>query len=217
MKISDNTLKVLKNFSEINSGLVLRTGNVQKTINMDKSILCEAELEDKIPIQFGIYDLPQFLGNVTSFDNPDIDFGDKSLTMTDGTVGLHYYSSAIGLITSPPDKELTMKQVDLRFTLTDSVWQRIRRLSATNGFPNISLVGKNGELRLLAHEKANDTSNSASIKIADHAGDDCSVTFKFENLKMIADDYDVEVMLNGFAKFAAKNKKIKYWIAVETK
>jgi hypothetical protein len=34
---------------------------------------------------------------------------------------------------------------------------------------------------------------------------------------MIADDYDVEVMLNGFAKFAAKNKKIKYWIAVETK
>jgi hypothetical protein len=110
-----------------------------------------------------------------------------------------------------------MKQVDLRFTLTDSVWQRIRRLAATNGFPNISIVGKNGELRLLAHEKANDTSNSASIKLADHTGEDCSVTFKFENLKMIADDYDVEVMLNGFAKFAAKNKKIKYWIAVETK
>ena len=66
MKLNENTLSVLKNFSSINSGLVLQRGNVQKTISPEKSILVEAELEDVIPEQFGIYDLNQFLGNVTT-------------------------------------------------------------------------------------------------------------------------------------------------------
>jgi hypothetical protein len=60
MKISENTLSVLKNFSAINSGLVLQKGNVQKTISPEKSILVEVEIEDAIPGQFGIYEPYRF-------------------------------------------------------------------------------------------------------------------------------------------------------------
>ena len=86
-----------------------------------------------------------------------------------------------------------------------------------NSLPNLSVIGKNGEIRLETHEKSNDTSNVASIKLNDYDGEDFVVSFKVENIKLIPDDYDVEIMIGGFAKFTAKNKKLKYWIAVETK
>lgn len=217
MKLSENTLNVLKNFSSINSGLVLQKGNVQKTISPEKTILAEVELEDAIPEQFGIYDLNTFLGNVTTLNNPELSFTADSVIMSDSDIRMNFYSCAVNLIVSPPDKELVMKQIDVRFTLTNAVLTKLLRLSSMNSLPNLSVIGKNGEVRLQTHEKANDTSNFASIKIGDHTGDDFSVSFKTENIKLLADDYDVEIMIGGFAKFTAKNKKLKYWIAVETK
>lgn len=217
MKLSEATLNVLKNFSSINSGLVLQKGNVQKTISPEKTILAEVELEDAIPEQFGIYDLNTFLGNVTTLNNPELEFTSDSVIMSDSDIRMNFYSCAANLIVSPPDKELVMKQIDVSFTLTHAVLTKLLRLSSMNSLPNLSVIGKNGEIRLQTHERANDTSNFASIKINDYTGEDFSVSFKTENIKLLADDYDVEIMIGGFAKFTAKNKKIKYWIAVETK
>lgn len=217
MKLNENTLSVLKNFSAINSGLVLQAGNVQKTISPEKSILVEAELEDAIPSQFGIYDLNQFLGNVTTLGNPDLTFDDKAVMMNDGEIAFSYYSCSPNLIVSPPDKELKLKQVDVSFTLTNAILTKLLKLAAMNNLTHLSVIGKNGEIRLTAHEKANDTSNHASFKLNDYNGADFTASFKVENIKLIAGDYDVEIQLGAFAKFVSKNAKIKYFIALETK
>ena len=217
MKLSENTLSVLKNFSAINSGLVLQKGNIQKTISPEKSILVEAELEDAIPEQFGIYDLNQFLGNVTTLGNPDLSFDDKAVMMNDGDIAFNYYSCSPNLIVSPPDKELKLKQVDVSFTLTNAILSKLIKLASMNNLTHLSVVGKNGEIRLQTHEKANDTSNYASFKLNDYSGDDFTASFKVENIKLIAGDYDVEIQLGAFAKFTSKNAKIKYFIALETK
>lgn len=217
MKLNENTLSVLKNFSAINSGLVLQAGNVQKTISPEKSILVEAELEDAIPSQFGIYDLNQFLGNVTTLGNPDLTFDDKAVMMNDGEIAFSYYSCSPNLIVSPPDKELKLKQVDVSFTLTNAILTKLLKLAAMNNLTHLSVIGKNGEIRLTAHEKANDTSNHASFKLNDYNGADFTASFKVDNIKLIAGDYDVEIQLGAFAKFVSKNAKIKYFIALETK
>lgn len=217
MKLSENTLSVLKNFSAINSGLVLQKGNIQKTISPEKSILVEAELEDAIPEQFGIYDLNQFLGNVTTLGNPDLTFSDKSVMMDDGEIAFNYYSCSPNLIVSPPDKELKLKQTDVSFTLTNAILSKLLKLASMNNLTHLSVVGKNGEIRLQTHEKTNDTSNYASFKLNDYSGDDFTASFKVDNIKLIAGDYDVEIQLGAFAKFVSKNAKIKYFIALETK
>lgn len=217
MKLSDNTLSVLKNFSAINSGLVLQKGNIQKTISPEKSILVEAELEDAIPEQFGIYDLNQFLGNVTTLGNPDLAFGENAVMMNDGDIAFNYYSCSPNLIVSPPDKELKLKQTDVSFTLTNAILTKLLKLASMNNLTHLSVVGKNGEIRLQTHEKANDTSNHASFKLNDYNGEDFTASFKVDNIKLIAGDYDVEIQLGAFAKFISKNAKIKYFIALETK
>lgn len=217
MKLSENTLSVLKNFSAINSGLVLQKGNIQKTISPEKSILVEAELEDAIPEQFGIYDLNQFLGNVTTLGNPDLAFSENAVMMNDGDIAFNYYSCSPNLIVSPPDKELKLKQTDVSFTLTNAILSKLLKLASMNNLTHLSVVGKNGEIRLQTHEKANDTSNHASFKLNDYNGEDFTASFKVENIKLIAGDYDVEIQLGAFAKFTSKNAKIKYFIALETK
>ena len=221
MKLSDNTLGVLKNFSAINSGLVLQKGNIQKTISPEKSILVEAEFEDTIPSQFGIYDLNQFLGNVSTLGNPDLSFSDNSVMMNDGDIAFNYYSCSPNLIVSPPDKELKLKQTDVSFTLTNAILSKLLRLAAMNSLTHLSVVGKNGEIRLQTHEKANDTSNSASFKLNDYTGEDFVASFKVDNIKLVPGDYDVEMQLGAFAKFTSTSgvfkDKIKYFIALETK
>jgi len=217
MKLSENTLSILKNFSTINSGIVLRKGKSQRTMSADKTILAEVTIEDDIGSDFGIYDLPQFLGNISTLGNPDLEFQSDRVVMDDGSLKLNYYSCSPTLITCPPDKSLEMKSVDVKFTLSSANMQKLLRLAAMNSMPNLTVVGKNGDLLIKTHEKENDTSNFASMKIGDHSGPDFEKSFKTDNLKMIQDDYDVSITFAGFALFENKNKPIKYFVALESK
>jgi len=221
MKLSENTLSVLKNFSAINSGLVLQKGKTQKTISPEKSILVEVEIDDSLPEQFGIYDLNQFLGNISTLNSPELTFSDSAVIMNDGEISFNYYSCSTNLIVSPPDKELKLKQTDVSFTLTNAVMTKLLRLASMNNLTHLSVVGQNGEIRLQTHEKANDTSNHASFKLNDYNGEDFIASFKVDNIKLIPGDYDVEIQLGAFAKFTASagafKDKIKYFIALESK
>jgi hypothetical protein len=218
MKLNERTLTVLKNFAGINSGVVLRKGKIQKTMSPEQTILVEAHLEDDLPEVFGIYDLNQFLGNVTTLSSPDMIFTENSVIMNDGELSLNYYSCSTNLIISPPEgKDLVMKDADVTFDLSQATLQKMLKLSAMNNLPNISVIGKGGELRLQTHEVKNDTSNFASIKIGEYTGADFNVSFKTENLKLIPDDYEVQIKVGGFSCFTNKTKTLKYFVAMEKK
>lgn len=216
MKLSDTTLAVLKNFASINTGVVLQTGKRQKTISPDKSILVEAVIQDDITEVFGIYDLPQFLGNVSALNNPDMNFTDKMVEMSDGQVKLSYFSCSPNLITVPPDKKLEMKNVDVSFNLTNAALQKLLMLSKMNSLPMLSVIGKNGKLHLRTHEDS-DTSNAATIEVGAWDGEDFDAKFKTEHLKMIPDDYEVKIALRAFATFENKDGSLKYYIALQSK
>jgi hypothetical protein len=203
MKLSEQTLTVLKNFASINSGVVIQTGNTQRTMSPEKSVLVEATLEDSFPCQFGIYDLNQFLGNTLTLNSPDMNFTDKLVMMKDDTMTVKYSACSPELIISPPNKDLVLSDPEVSFDLSQSI------------VPNLSFIVKNGELSLIVHDKKNDMSDYASIGISKHDGGDMVATFKTENIKMIPDDYHVQVKLGKFATFTSKTKKLKYFIVVE--
>ena len=217
MKLSENTLSTLKNFAAINSGVVLAAGSAQRTISPEKSILVEATIDDDIPTQFGIYDLNQFLGNLTTLRNPELTFGKEGVVLDDGELSFEYRACSANLIITPPEKELILKSVDVTFFLPNDTLQKLIKVATMNGLPNLSVVGKNGELLLKIHERANDTSNSGTIKIGEYAGQDFTASFKTDNLKLLPNDYNVEIQKGAFAKFENAAKTLKYFIALETK
>lgn len=217
MKLSEDLLSAMKHFSSINSSIVLKKGNIQKSMSPDKTILVEAEFPDSFPVDFGVYDLNQFLGNITTLNDPDLAFNTKTVVMNDGQMKLEYYSCSPNLIISPPDKELIMKNVDATFVMTNSVLQKMIKLATMNSLPHISINGKSGMLVATASDKKNDSSNTVTAELGSYTGDDFDVAFKVDNLKMVPDDYDVDIAISGFAKFVSKTRKLKYYVAMESK
>ena len=49
MKLSDNTLTILKNFAGINNSILVKQGNKLRTISVAKNILAEAEIGEEFP------------------------------------------------------------------------------------------------------------------------------------------------------------------------
>jgi hypothetical protein len=84
-----------------------------------------------------------------------------------------------------------------------------------NNLPNISIIGNKDGLFVRSHELKNDTSNFANMRIGDHSGEDFIVTFKTENLRLIPDNYDVQIKIGGFSCWTNTSKTLKYFIAME--
>ena len=74
MKLSDNTLNLLKNFSSINPSLLFKQGNSLRTMSVAKNILAEVEITEEFPNDFAIYDLNQFLNTLNLHKDPELDF-----------------------------------------------------------------------------------------------------------------------------------------------
>ena len=83
MKLSAKTFNVLKNFSTINPSILIKEGSTLSTISPTKTILAKATVPDVFPCNVAIYDLSRFIRSVSLFENPDFDFGEKSVTIRD--------------------------------------------------------------------------------------------------------------------------------------
>ena len=60
MKLSNETLTVLKNFAGINQSILVRKGNKLRTMSVMKTVLAEATVNEEFEKEFAIYDLNQF-------------------------------------------------------------------------------------------------------------------------------------------------------------
>ena len=82
MKLSKDTVAIFKNFAGINSNLLLKAGNKLATISAQKNVMADVTVAETFP-DFGIYDLNEFLGAMSLFEDPDLEFGDKSVTISE--------------------------------------------------------------------------------------------------------------------------------------
>ena len=61
MNLSQDTISILKNFSDINTNILVNSGQQLKTISTMKNIQAVADIPESFEQEFGIYDLPEFL------------------------------------------------------------------------------------------------------------------------------------------------------------
>jgi hypothetical protein len=90
MKISQQTLSILKNFASINGNILIRAGSNISTISPQKNILSNANVTESFPVQFAIYDLSQFLSAISLFEDPDFDFNESYVTISSGRRSIKY-------------------------------------------------------------------------------------------------------------------------------
>ena len=82
MRLSKETYNILKNFAAINSNILINPGNVLKTMSAGKNIYVEAKVTEDFDVAVPIWDLNKFLGVVSMFANPDLEFHDTYVVIS---------------------------------------------------------------------------------------------------------------------------------------
>ena len=216
MKLSDKTINLLKNFSSINQSILIKEGDSIRTISVMKNILAEAKVPEEFPKDFGIYDLNQFLNAISSLHvNPELDFSNNEyLLIREGKKRNRFFFADPNVIVSPPEKSITLPSEDVCFELDTQVLGTLMKAAAIYQVPDLSVVGEAGVVKLVVHDKKNDTSNTHE-EIVGETDEEFCFNFKVENIKILPGTYEVVVSKKLLSRFESKNHELTYYIALE--
>jgi hypothetical protein len=216
MKLSDKTINLLKNFSSINQSILIKEGDSIRTISVMKNILAEAKVPEEFPKDFGIYDLNQFLNAISSLHiNPELDFSNNEyLLIREGKKRNRFFFADPNVIVSPPEKSITLPSEDVSFELDTQVLGTLMKAAAIYQVPDLSVVGEAGVVKLVVHDKKNDTSNTHE-EIVGETDEEFCFNFKVENIKILPGTYEVVVSKKLLSRFESKNHELTYYIALE--
>jgi hypothetical protein len=218
MELSDNTLSVLKNFSGINQNILIRSGNTIKTISEARNVLATAVVEEEFQKDFGVYDLNEFIGVLGLVDTPNLQFEDEYVRISDssGRSKVKYFFSSEDTLTTP-QKDITMPQADVAFTLDNDTLNKIKRAASTLGHSEVSITGKDGVVSLSVVDSQNATSNAFTIDVDGTypKGAVFNFVLSISNLKILPGDYEVQISSKLISQFSNTDTNVNYWIALE--
>ena len=217
MELSEKTLKILQNFTTINQSLAFKEGRKLRTISVMKNVLAEAEIEEYIPKDFAIYDLPQFLNTLALYRDPDIDVSTNPnfAHIKAGTSQRSkYFFSDPSVIVAPPEKEMVLPSKDVTFNLGEEQLAKALKSASILQLPDLSVVGGEGAIKVVVSDRKNDTSNEFALVVG-QTDKEFSFNFKIENIKLIPGSYSVAISSKNLARFYNTNYKLTYFIALE--
>jgi len=217
MELSEKTLKILQNFTTINQSLAFKEGRKLRTISVMKNVLAEAEIEEYIPKDFAIYDLPQFLNTLALYRDPDIDVSTNpnfAHIKAGTTQRSKYFFSDPSVIVAPPEKEMVLPSEDVTFNLGEEQLAKALKSASILQLPDLSVVGGEGAIKVVVSDRKNDTSNEFALVVG-QTDKEFSFNFKIENIKLIPGAYSVAISCKNLARFYNTNYKLTYFIALE--
>ena len=216
MKVSERTTNLLKNYANINQSLEFREGNVLKTVSPLNTILASVEIEEDFPQTFSIYELGRFLGTLDLFNNPELDFTDNGVSITDDNHEATYrYCGSSSMFQTPPEKDITFPDAEINFELTQEQFRKTINAANTLGLPEVIVEGNGTDIQLVVSDTGNVSSDIFSTKVG--ATDKTfRMIFKTENLnKIMEGTYVVSLSSKRISHFTRKGDTLNYWIALE--
>ena len=215
MKLSKGTLDILKNFSNINQSICFKEGTELSTLSIQKNILSRANVEEKFPKNFAIYDLSEFLSGLTLFEDPEFNFdNDNFVIIKDRKNSSRYFFADPSTITTPPENKVELPSKDVCFTVAWADISNVIKAAAIYQIEDLAVVGDGSKIKLVVRDKKNDTSNSYAVDVGT-TDKSFSFNFKVENLKLLPGDYQVVISKQNASLFRDANRDLEYLIALE--
>ena len=218
MKLSNETREILKNFSTINSNLLIKPGNKVATMSAMKNIVAIAQITEVFERECAIYDLNEFLSALSLFKTPVLNFEDKYVHIQEegSKTSIKYFYTPIDMV-KEPKTDIHMPEIDVQFTLTQEEFSQIQRSAAVLGVPDLVVNAfESGEIQMTITDRKNETSNTFSLVVGETSKINMTSCFKTENLKVLPGDYEVGLASVGISHFKKKGQEVEYYIALES-
>ena len=239
IQLSKKTIDILRNFSTINKSILIKTGKWVETMSVNKNIIAMTQVSEAFPEDMAIYDLPLFLGALSLFKKPWLNFPDdkKVIIYDEDTQGktVFYYSDP-EIIVTPPDFNTNLPDVELMFDLPHTDINQLLQAAKVYGVEDLCVNGYQGEYSICVRDNKNKTSNVFSLPLkkvifeqAPREGDldnqpykltperqTFCYCFKVENLKLLDAGYHVTISNKNIANFGSlSHSDLNYFIALE--
>ena len=218
MKLSNETISILKNFGAINQGIYFKKGKTLKTVSSHKNILASVNISEEVPADFGVYDLNNFLSVISLSSDPTFEFEDKNVVIVGnkGRSKTKYRFCEPTMIVTPPEKELAMPDPEISITLSADDFNDIMRTAAVLSSPQVAVESDGKKVNLATLDTANDSAHTNTLEVADGDGKVYKMIFKTENLsKLMPGNYDVNISSKGISHFKNKDIDLQYWVTTE--
>ena len=214
MKFSNETLTVLKSFTQINKSILMKGGNVLKTITPEKTLIAIADIPDEIPSDACVYDLSRFLSILSLYNDPDVEFFDKYFIISEGKRRTKYVYADLSMIHTPPEKDITIPSADVQVSVTNGDLSSVLKAAGVLQFSEIAFVGEGGKCYLKAIDSANHNADDFGVEIGE-TDDTFKIIIKTDNLKLMPLDYEVTLCSKGISEF--KGEGVTYYVAIDSK
>ena len=216
MKVSDRTTNLLKNYANINQSIEFREGKLLKTVSPLNTILASVEVEEEFPKTFPIYELNRFLGTLSLFNDPELNFDENGVSITDDKHSAIYrYCGSSSMFQTPPDKDITFPDAEVEFELSHEQFKTTINAANTLGLPEVVVEGNGTDIELVVSDTGNTSSDRFSTTVG-KTDKTFRMIFKTENLnKIMEGDYTVALSSKRISHFKRKTDTLQYWIALE--
>lgn len=214
MQFTDKTLTVLKNFTTINPSLAFSAGNVLRTMNPHKTVIAIAEVDTEFPSEAVVYDMSRFLATLGLYSKPEVEFGNKAFVISEGRRRNTYVYADKSMIITAPEKEPKLPAADVTVSVEWNDLQAVIKAASVLQLPEIAFVGEDGKVFLRAIDSGNPSADQYGVELSD-TNDTFTLIIKTENLKLLQQNYEVDLSSKGISRF--KGEDVRYYIAIESK
>ena len=214
MKLSNETVAILKNYASINQNIQFKQGNTLSTISPQKNILSKTEISEDIPSTFAIYDLNKLLGALSLFEKPELTVGEKQLTINGQSSRLNYTYGDPSMLVLPPEKNLEFPDPEIKFKLSKETYDESVKAAQVLSLPEMVVRGIDSKIFLVATDINNDSTDEFQKEVGT-TENEFQMVFKIENMKLLSGSYDVGISSKGIAHFSHEHSKLEYWVATE--
>ncbi len=218
MKISQNTIQVLKNFAQINGGIVIPGGKTLKTMAIARNIIAQAEIDEEIP-ECAFYNLSEFLSVISLFKDPDLDFTDKYVDVGSGRSKVRYFYSDPTVIVAAP-AGVRVPDPEISVNISQESLQELIKSSSVLQLPDIVVECDGSKMSICAKDLKNPSSNKFSQEVESvEMGEDkvFSMVFRAENLqKLRPGSYKVEITQKKISRWTGETNNMTYYISLES-
>jgi hypothetical protein len=206
MKISKNTIEVLKNFSSINQNILIKKGSTLSTRTVAKNLFATAVVDTEFPQDFGIYNLQSFLGVLSLFTEPDVELSEHSMVISQGKNKVQYLFAAPEVL-DYPEKALNMPPIDAEFELSEENLKSLMKAGAVLSSTDLLISGDGTIITCSTVDPKNSSANTFAVEVGE-TDKTFKAYIKLETLKLPTGSYKVGLSSKKIARF--ENKDIDY-------
>lgn len=218
MKLTKETLNILKNFSTLNNGIILKEGNILITKNITNVVYAEATLNQTIEQEIGIYDLNAFLGNMNLVgDDADISVDERTgdIRISNDRVKINYPSSSSAAIVSPKGR-VNAPASDVDYIVSNDDLKQIMKMSRHLQVSRLEFFPCDGRLMIRGWQEVDKEHpvEMFCLDMGEYTGTyDFHFFIRVDNMKLIDGDYKISFTRRKAAWLQTEH--VSYMIACE--